>query len=91
MTPPPQVYLSFNGQCEAAFRFYEERLGGVLGGMFRYADSPETNTVPPEWQAKIMHGSITIGGVTLMGADVAPGAVPSVSTPATASQGDSVE
>lgn len=24
-------YLSFNGQCEAAFKFYEQCLGGQLG------------------------------------------------------------
>ena len=23
-------YLDFNGQCEAAFKFYEQRLGGKI-------------------------------------------------------------
>ena len=66
------TYLSFNGQCEAAFRLYERCLGGRLGPIFRYAGSQMANDAPPGWQDKIMHGSITVGGHTLMGADVAP-------------------
>ena len=27
-------YLSFRGECEAAFRFYERCLGGELGPIF---------------------------------------------------------
>ena len=67
MTPTLQIYLSFNGDCEAAFRFYEQRLGATMGGLFPYAGSPMS--VPTEWQGKIMHGSITLGGVTIAGAD----------------------
>ena len=33
-------YLSFNGQCEQAFTFYEQCLGGRCGPMFRYGGSP---------------------------------------------------
>ena len=74
MTLTPQIYLSFNGNCEAAFRFYEERLGATIGRMFPYANSPMAASVGPEWQTKIMHGSITLGGLTIMGADAALGA-----------------
>ena len=63
--------LSFNGQCEAAFKLYERVLGARLGPLFRYAGSPMANTVPPEWQDKIMHGSLTIGDHVLMGGDFA--------------------
>ena len=73
MTPPLQIYLSFDGQCEAAFRFYEERLGGTRGPAFPYASSPMAGDVPPEWGTKIMHASITLGGVTMAGADQPPG------------------
>ena len=73
MTPTPQIYLSFNGDCDAAFRFYETRLGATRGGMFTYADSPMANTVSPEWGTKIMHGSIVLGGLTIAGADSPPG------------------
>ena len=66
------AYLSFNGQCEAAFRFYEQVLGGQLGDMFRYAGTPLAHQVPTDWQDKVMHGSVTVGGQVLMGGDVAP-------------------
>ena len=65
-------YLSFKGQCEAAFKFYEQCLGGQLGAIFRYAGSPMADQVPPDWQDKIMHGSLTLGDLVLMGGDVAP-------------------
>jgi PhnB protein len=67
------AYLSFNGDCEAAFKLYEQCLGGELGPIFRYGGSPLAETVPPEWSDRVMHGSITIGDQVLMGADVAPG------------------
>ena len=65
-------YLSFNGQCEAAFTFYEQCLGGQLGPIFRYAGTPLVDHVPADWQDKVMHGSVTVGEQVLMGADVAP-------------------
>jgi PhnB protein len=66
------LYLSFNGQCEAAFRFYEECLGATLGPIFRYAGTPMADQVPAEWQDKVMHGSVSVGEQVLMGGDVAP-------------------
>jgi PhnB protein len=65
-------YLSFNGQCELAFKLYEQTFGGQAGPIFRYAGSPMADQVPPDWQDKIMHGSITVSGLVLMGADVVP-------------------
>jgi PhnB protein len=73
MTPTPQIYLSFDGDCEAAFRFYEQRLGATRGRMFPYANSPMAGTVPTGWETKIMHGSISLGGITVAGADPPPG------------------
>jgi PhnB protein len=66
------AYISFKGDCEEAFRFYEEVLGAKPGLMFRYADSPVADVVPPGWDTRIMHGSITIGAQRLEGADVPP-------------------
>ena len=65
-------YLSFKGDCEAAFKFYERVLGGRIGDVFRYSGSPMADQVPPDWQDKIMHGSMTIDGHVLMGADMLP-------------------
>lgn len=65
-------YLSFKGDCEAAFRLYEQCLGGKLGAVFRYAGSPFADQVPADWQDKVMHASLTLGSQVLMGADVVP-------------------
>jgi PhnB protein len=65
-------YLSFDGKCEAAFKFYEQCLEGKLGDIFRYAGTPMAEQVPPDWQDKVMHSSLTIGDQVLMGGDVAP-------------------
>jgi PhnB protein len=65
-------YLSFKGECEAAFKFYEQCLGGKLVTLFRYAGSPMADQVPDDWAEKVMHGSLTIGDQVLMGGDVAP-------------------
>jgi len=65
-------YLNFGGDCEEAFKFYEECLDGKLGEIFRYAGTPVSEQVPPDWQNKVMHGSMTIGEQVLMGADIAP-------------------
>jgi len=66
-------YLSFKGDCEAAFKLYERCFGGQQGSIFRYAGSPMADQVPSDWQDKVMHGTLTIGGQVLMGGDVAPG------------------
>ena len=65
-------YLSFNGQCEQAFAFYEQCLGGSCGPVFRYGGSPMADQVPGDWQDKVMHASITVGGLVLMGGDAVP-------------------
>jgi PhnB protein len=65
-------YLNFQGDCEAAFKFYEQALGARVGAIFRYTGSPLAGTVPADWSDKVMHGSVTIGDEVLMGADVGP-------------------
>jgi PhnB protein len=66
------TYLSFNGQCEAAFKCYQQNLGAKLGAIFRYAGTPMADQVPADWQDKVMHGNLTIGDQVLMGGDVSP-------------------
>ena len=65
-------YLSFKGECEAAFKFYQQYLGAQPGGIFRYAGTPLADQVPADWSDKVMHGSLALDGQVLMGADVAP-------------------
>ena len=66
------INLGFKGQCEAAFKLYEQCLGAEPGPIFRYVGSPMANDVPADWQDKIMHGSVKLGDLVLMGGDVAP-------------------
>ena len=65
-------YLTFNGQCEAAFKFYERCLGGKIEAMIPHAGTPAEQHVPPEWRKKILHARLTVGGEVLMGSDAPP-------------------
>ena len=65
-------YLEFKGECEDAFTFYAQCLGGTLGGVFRYTGTPLAGQVPADWRDKVMHASLTIGSQALMGADLSP-------------------
>ncbi|OLB36544.1 MAG: hypothetical protein AUH11_10750 [Acidobacteria bacterium 13_2_20CM_57_17] len=64
--------LTFGGQCEAAFKFYERCLGGKITFMLTYGKSPMAQQVPPEWRAKIVHATLTVGDNVLMGSDAVP-------------------
>jgi len=66
------AYLSFRGECEAAFTLYAECLDGKVGQIFRYAGTPLAEQVPADWQNKVMHGSLAVGDQVFMGGDVAP-------------------
>lgn len=65
-------YLSFNGECEAAFKLYERCLGGKIGLTMTYGESPITEQMPAGWRGKIMHTRLAIGDVLLMGSDAPP-------------------
>jgi PhnB protein len=64
------THLTFAGDCEAAFRFYERALGGRDLRLFRHSDAPSATQVSPEWRSKIVHASIMVGEMVLAGADV---------------------
>jgi len=66
-------YLFYDGKCEAAFRYYEKVLGGKIEMMMTHDSAPESMPTPPEWNKKIMHAKITIGGQILMASDAPPG------------------
>jgi PhnB protein len=65
-------YLTFNGQCEAAFKFYEKVFGGKIEAMMTFGSSPMAEQTPPEWRNKIMHARMSVGGKTLMASDAPP-------------------
>src|SRR5215469_7709590 len=51
-------YLSFNGDCEVAFKFYERCLGGKIVALMTYGGSPMEGQTPSEWRNKIMHARL---------------------------------
>jgi len=69
------VYLTFNGTCEAAFNFYRSVFGGEFPYIGRFKDmpQPEDGTKPPmsvEDAERIMHVSLPVSKETmLMGSD----------------------
>ena len=65
-------YLSFNGQCEEAFKFYEQALGGKIIFMMTWGEAPGADQFPRETHKLIMHATLAIGDQLLMGADSPP-------------------
>jgi PhnB protein len=62
-------YLNFDGQCEAAFKFYAEALGGQIVAMMPFGDTPACEHMPPAERHKIMHARLVVGDQVLMGSD----------------------
>ena len=65
-------YLTFDGNCEAAFLFYEQVFGGKIEDKMTWGSSPVETPVSDEWHEKVMHMSIQIGDRTIMGSDNPP-------------------
>src|SRR5712691_8513954 len=64
------LYLSFNGQCEEAFKFYEKCLGGKISFMMKWDDPRMRDHAPPGWDQKIAHATLAVGDCILQGADL---------------------
>jgi PhnB protein len=66
-------YLHYNGNCEAAFRFYETAIGAKIEVLMTHESAPPDMPTPPEWKKKIMHGRFSIGDTIVMASDSPPG------------------
>jgi len=65
-------YLTFRGNCEAAFNLYKSVFGGEFQFVGRYKDVPESDrqNFPDDGDENIMHISLPISAETiLMGCD----------------------
>jgi PhnB protein len=62
----------FNGNCQEAFKFYEQCLGGKIDAMTTYGEFPMAEQTPPELADRIMHMQLTLKDMVLMGADCPP-------------------
>jgi PhnB protein len=66
-------YLFYNGNCEAAFKYYEKVLGGKIEFMMRADEGPADMKPEPGWEKKIMHARMSVNGQILMASDAPPG------------------
>ena len=66
------AYVNYGGTCEAAFRFYEQQLGGKITVLLTHEQQPNPQ-VPENWKKKILHARLEVGDAVLLGADI-PGA-----------------
>jgi PhnB protein len=65
-------YLLFNGQCEEAFKFYEQSFNGKIDTMLTHEGTPAAEHVPAAWLKKILHATLTIGDTVLQASDAPP-------------------
>jgi PhnB protein len=70
------AYLSFDGNCADAMRFYEKALGGKLEVLMSGAQSPMADQMPREFAHRILHARLALPGGGLLYAGDAPAHVP---------------
>ena len=63
------AYLTFAGECRAAFEFYRSVFGGDFLFMQSFGDGPADMGAPEEAKDLIMHVTLPVGGGVLMGSD----------------------
>jgi PhnB protein len=64
------LQVTFPGTCDEAFAFYEQTFGGKRLITMHYGDLPEGTPVPEGAKDLVMHTSMKLGTLTLMGADM---------------------
>lgn len=70
-------YLNFDGNCRAAFAFYQELFKGIVVHQSTFGEippDPRNPPIPPEAKNRLMHVHLRIGAQSLMGSDALPGA-----------------
>ncbi len=63
-------YLTFNGDCAEAFRFYAEVFDSKIDFLQTHGESPIADEVPSEWSDAVIHAQMKIGDQNLMASDV---------------------
>jgi PhnB protein len=66
------TYLNYGGNCEEAFRFYEQHLGAKISFLMRHGEMPGANNITPGWEKAVLHARLEIGETFVMASD-APG------------------
>lgn len=63
------VYLTFDGDCREAMHFYKQCLGGELS-LQTVEESPMAGQWPETVQKHVLHASLTLGEIVLLGSDM---------------------
>src|SRR5262245_19902957 len=66
------TFLNYGGNGEAAFRFYEQHLGGKITMLMRRAEQPDQPVKWPGWEKTIQYATMELGETELMASDVPP-------------------
>ena len=67
--PKIDAYLSFDGNCADAMRFYERVLRGKLKALLKNSETPAAEHVPAGNEDRIMHAYLEFDGGSLMAGD----------------------
>lgn len=65
------TYLTFNGNCREAMRFYKKCLGGKLNFQ-TVGESPLADKMPGQMKKSILHAQLSKDNLQLMGSDMVP-------------------
>jgi PhnB protein len=71
--PQLNAYLSYDGNCAEAMKFYAKVLGAKVEALITYAQMPGEQPAPPSHAGKIMHAYLVHPDFSLMAGDVPPG------------------
>ena len=61
---------NYGGNCEDAFKFYEQHLGGKITMLMHHGEQPAGPA--PDTVRGVLHARLSLGGTELLGADVPP-------------------
>jgi PhnB protein len=70
--PGVEPYLTFDGNCADAARFYEKAVGAKIEMIMTLGESPMAAEVPAEFHKRVMHCSLRVDGQRLMASDTMP-------------------
>lgn len=71
--PQLNAYLSFDGNCAEAMRFYQKTIGGEMESMMAVGETPMCDQMPAGSKDRIMHARLRLDQGVLMASDAMPG------------------
>lgn len=67
------LHLVFPGTCREAFAFYEKTFASRIQATMTFGETPSGTPPPPGAKDLILHTSMPLGGILLMGCDAPEG------------------